>query len=212
MEVLDDVEWDAVRRHYDERVVVHQRLLRLAEGKLVKPFFRLALGIDDPAGNYSAAEWSIGPKVAASNARPEERIFELAGKFRALASGRTVPALVRQADLRHVAIGVGSELSCMVNPRACWVANTRTIWTHLVWEHKGSIATVDEALALYRDGETEGAMAYKIWETIHGLLENSMRRIAAEGAERARQARVEPGAIEYLWADAVANYLYAAHH
>jgi len=41
----------------------------------------------------------------------------------------------------------------MVNPPVCWVANTRTIWTHLVIKHADSIAKADEELKLYREAD-----------------------------------------------------------
>jgi hypothetical protein len=54
-------------------------------------------------------------------------------------------------------------------------------------------------------------MAYQIWAEIHRELATSMTRIAEEGERLAKRAAVEPGTIKYLWADAIANALYALH-
>ncbi len=212
MSVFDEIDWDEVRQHYDERVETHERLLKLHDGGLRKEFFRLALGIERSSGNYSAAEHAIGPRVAAENPKHEERVFNLATELRAVTNGRTVPRTVRAAGLRYVAVGVGSELSCMVNPQVCWVANTRTIWTHLVVKHADNVALADEELDLYRDGDASSEMAYAKWAAIHRELDTAMTRIADLGTTKASAADVEPGDIKYLWADAIANYLYAAHH
>lgn len=212
MSVFDEIHWEEVRQHYDERVETHERLLQLHDGNLRKEFFRLALGIERNAGNYSAAEHGIGPRIGAENSNYEERVFKLATELRGLSNGRSVPKAIRDAGLRYLAVGVGSELSCMVNPMVCWVANTRTIWTHLVVKHADNVAVADEALKLYRDGDASSEMAYKIWTAIHRELDTAMTRIADLGTARARNADVEPGDIKYLWADAIANYLYVAHH
>jgi hypothetical protein len=212
MAVLDTVDWQAVRDHYDERVETHERLVQLHEDELVEPFFRLAMGIESNSGNYSAAEHSIGPRVARENSNAYQRVYDLAAQLQALTHGRGVPAIVRAAGIRYLAVGVGSELSCMVNPEVCWVANTRTIWTHLVVKHGGNFGRADEELRLYRDGEASSEMAYQVWAHIHRDLNKAMNTIADDGADLAEQDGVDPGDIKYIWADAIANFLYAEHH
>jgi hypothetical protein len=100
----------------------------------------------------------------------------------------------------------------MLNPQVCWVANTRTIWTHLVIKHADNFAVANEALGLYRDAEATSEMAYQAWVAVHAELAASMTRIAEEGERLASAARVRPGAVRYLWADAIANALYELHH
>jgi uncharacterized protein (DUF924 family) len=100
----------------------------------------------------------------------------------------------------------------MVNPNVCWVANTRTIWTHLVIKHADNFATADEELNLYRSQDDTSEMAYRVWAEIHRELAASMTRIAEEGERLARAASVLPGSIKYLWADAIANALYASYY
>lgn len=51
-----------------------------------------------------------------------------------------------------------------------------------------------------------------MWAHIHQELVASMTRIAEEGERLAKRAKVAPGEIKYLWADAIANALYDDHH
>ena len=100
----------------------------------------------------------------------------------------------------------------MVNPKTCWVANTRSIWTHLVIKHADNVAKADEELKLYRNADPSSEMAYAIWAEIHRLLETSMTRVAEEGVRVATKKGVKPGEITFLWADAIASALYGEHH
>lgn len=99
-------------------------------------------------------------------------------------------------------------MSCVLNPTVCWVANSRTIWTHLVFKHGGDISKANEELELYHDDDATSEMAYQKWAAIHRELAKSMSKIAEEGASLARLASVKPGNVKYLWADAIANALY----
>ena len=212
MSALDNLNWSSIRVHYDERVDIHDQLLDLHRGGNIRQFARLALGISNVAGNYSADEHKLGPQVLSGNLNPEKRVFDLGGRFIQLTTARTVSQLIRDAGLRYLQIGVGSEMSCMVNPNVCWVANTRTIWTHLVIKHADDFDKANEELRLYRDADTSSEMAYQIWTHIHRELATSMTRIADEGVRLARSARVTPGPIKYIWADAIANRMYADYH
>jgi hypothetical protein len=91
-------------------------LLALHKDNQASSFAQLLLGISDPTGNYSAHEHGIGPRVLADNLNSEKRIFSLGTEFLALQKARIVPALIRQAHLTNLGIGVGSEASCMLNP------------------------------------------------------------------------------------------------
>lgn len=211
MSLLRSLNWTDVRRHYDERVAVHAEVLELhAKGRLSE-FAVLLLGIRNPAGNYSADEHALGPRILADNSKPEERVFNLGREFIDAKKAREVPALIRNARLTHLGISVGSEASCMVNPKVCWVANTRTLWAHLVVKHNDDVKKADEELRLYRDGDETSEMAYAKWSDIHTTLEVALTRIAEDGAKQAGLASVEPGAVVFLWADAIAAFVYAAH-
>src|SRR6266851_1076495 len=139
--LLESLNWSDVRRHYDERVAVHEELLQLHTTSDVYKFSALMLGISKAAANYSADEHAIGPRVLAENINAEVRLFDLATCFIALRTARSVPDLIRGAKLARLGIGVGSEASCMLNPKICWVANTRTLWAHLVVKHNVNVKT-----------------------------------------------------------------------
>jgi hypothetical protein len=212
MSALDTITWEHVRSHYDERVRIHRELLALRADRNIRQFTRLLLGISDPAGNYSADEHALGPKILAKNVNAEKRVAELGEKFIALKKAHETPQLIRGAQLRYLQIGVGSEASHMLNPEVCWVANTRTIWTHLVIKHADNFARANEELKLYRNADVTSEMAYQLWAHIHQELAASMTRIAEEGERLAKCATIKPGEIKYLWADAIANALYDQHH
>lgn len=212
MALFDSLDWPAVRQHYDNRVRVHRDLIKLHRQESASSFAGLALGISDEAGNYSAVEHGLGPKILATNLNAEKQVFDLAGKFLPLRTARSVPDLIRNANMKNLQIGVGSEISCMVNPTVCWVANTRTIWTHLVIKHADDVAKADEELKLYREADPTSEMAYQMWSAIHAELDVALTRIAEVGKQRATAAKVTAGDIAYLWADAIAAYLYEIHH
>jgi hypothetical protein len=212
MSALDAITWPNVRTHYDERVRIHGELLALRAKGNARQFANLLLGVSNAAGNYSAEEHALGPKILTENVNAERRVGDLAEEFIALKAAREVPRLIRGAQLRYLQIGVGSEASCMLNPEVCWVANTRTIWTHLVIKHADDFAKANEELQLYRNADVTSEMAYQMWSHIHQELAASMTRIAEEGERLARRAKISPGEIKYLWADAIANALYDDHH
>lgn len=205
------LDWDAVRAGYDARAACHRRLIKLHRANRPQAFVQVALGIADAVGNFSASQYALGPKILASNTRAPERVQELAGQFGQLESAQRVPPLVRGAALSYLGISVGSELSCMMNPQVCWIANVRTIWTHLLVKHDDSIDTANEALQYYR-AEDSGEMAYKIWRDIHRELDTAMTRIGDRAEHLAQRAGIEPGPLKYLWADSVADAMYATYH
>jgi hypothetical protein len=100
----------------------------------------------------------------------------------------------------------------MLNPRVCWVANARTIWTQLVIKHADNFEEADMELRLYRDEDSTSEMAYAAWTDLHSELATSMTRIAKEGDLLAREAGIAAGSLTYLWADCIANALYAGYY
>jgi len=214
MAILDVLDWAAVRQHYDDRVNVSKRLKKFLEQNSVVPFANLAVGNSDPDANYSAAEHHLGPKILypPHNPNAEQRVLDLAGQFSNLKDARAVPDLIMQAHLNYLKIGVGSEISCMVNPEVCWVANTRTIWTHLVIKHNDNVKIADEHLKLYRESDVTSEMDYQMWAAIHAELRVALTRIAEDGQAKAQKKKVPPGSITYIWADAIASALYGEYH
>jgi hypothetical protein len=88
---LVNLDWSAIRQHYNARESVHRRLLLLHQGRLQSQFTDLALGITDPYGNHSASEHGIGAKVLATNTGAASRVFDLASKFMSVSDGLGVP-------------------------------------------------------------------------------------------------------------------------
>ncbi|MFQ5754334.1 MAG: hypothetical protein ACE5HI_20315 [bacterium] len=175
MSALDSLDWSAVRQQYDVRDHTHRQLMAYHKKRSVKAFVELLLGISDPSGNYNAAEHGIGPRVLAENINAESRVFELAEKFTAVKTAHEVPSIIRGAGLRYLQIGVGSEASCMINPQICWIANSRTIWTHLVIKHADDFGKADEELQLYREADVTSEMAYLMWKVIHSELAGTIK-------------------------------------
>jgi hypothetical protein len=212
MSILRDVNWHEVKYRYAQRKITHEMLLELHELKSLKDFSELLLGISGAYGSYSAREHKRGHLILGSNPRAFERVYDLATDLISLADGHSVPALVKATRLRYLNIAVGSEASCMLNPKHLWVTNIRTIWAHLVIKHDGDFDRANEELKLYRDGDNTSDKAYRNWEAIHQILCQSMTDIALDGARFAKAAGVSPGNFEFLWADAISSWVYDNHH
>ena len=212
MSAIANLDWEEVRKHYDLRCSTHKQLLQLMKQGKRSEFVDLLLGISDPNGNYSAVEHGLGPYILGENANAVNRVWDLARLFRSVKTAHEVPKLIRQAGLEYLQIGVGSEASCMLNPRVCRVANARTIWTHLVIKHTDDFEKADMELRLYRDDDSTSEMAYAIWTELHSELATSMTWTAKEGEQLAREAGVAAGSLTYLWADCIADALYAGYY
>lgn len=212
MSVFSKFDWRKTRAHYDLREHTHSRLRELLKNGDWKGFTELALGVIEPSGNYSAAEHGIGPKILVENLNVERRVSDLALKFTAVKNAHEVPELIKVASIKYLRIGIGSEMSCMINPHHCYVANVRTIWTHLVYKHDDNFGKANEELRLYRESDVASEMAYEMWRELHAELAGTITRVAEQGERLARLAGVEPGGIRYLWADAMATQLYDEYH
>jgi hypothetical protein len=123
MSVFDSLDWSDVRQHYGYQMGVHRGLIEFHQRKSVADFANLALGITDAFGNCSANQHGLGPKILETNRNAARQVFDLAGRFLALKNASRVPELIRNANVSNLQIGVGSEISCMVNPKVCWVVN-----------------------------------------------------------------------------------------
>src|SRR5207249_225702 len=69
---LNDLNMSEVRDHYLMREQLHGRLRELFEAGNVREYTRLALGMTDPAGNYSASEHVIGPRILAATGAEQD--------------------------------------------------------------------------------------------------------------------------------------------
>lgn len=210
MSLLSELDWEAVRDHYNLRFETHEDLRLRHKRSQFDDFARLALGIEDAAGNYSAAEHGLGPKILAENDDAEEAVHRLASALLDAPRATAVPGAIKAARIRYLSIGVGSELSCMMAPERFWVSNARTIWTHLVFKHDEDYRKANEELKLYREADATSEMAYQIWAAIHREVGPAMVRLAERTAPMARAEGIEPGPLPYLWSDSVAAFLYNA--
>jgi hypothetical protein len=201
---LAALDWDRVHVCFDIRVAASESLLDALDGADAVAFARMALAMDgDPSPNYSADDHKLGPKVFASNREPARRLKALANQFVALTAGRTIPDLVRAADLTFCKVGVASEMSCLVNPARLWVCNARTLWTSLLVKH-GVVSTANEELKLYRESNSESEMYWPVWKDLHKGLERVQRRLIEESAAHT----IRPEDADFLWADAICNVAY----
>jgi hypothetical protein len=207
-----DLDWREVRRHYLARRDVHKTLLALRTQTPFRPrpYLNLMLGIGEKNihGNYSARDHSLGPQILNSVLDPVN-LVRLSDELRNVKNPMLVPQIIHSARIKYLKIGVGSEMSCMLNPSVCWVSNVRTIWCHLLSKHGGCIATANEALKLYRANDERSEMAYLRWKAIHEELGGSMEVLSGFGADCAEKKGITPGKTKYIWADAVANAIYA---
>ena len=210
MSILEELDWAGIKAHYRNRVKEAKNLRDLFQAKNVSGFADLALGMTTPTGNYSASEHGLGPKVLGSNPNAKVRIYSLAGKFIQLKDASTVPKLIREENLKYLRIGVGSELSCMMNPAVCWACNKRTIWLYLA--RTQGVRKANEALQLFNEHD-DSPMAYESWQdAYHPELGPELRQVAEEGAEAATSRGVVPGDVLYLWADAIASDAFDFYH
>ena len=212
MSILSNLDWNAIRDHYDQRVDVHlemERLYKTAK-KSKSQFADLALGISDPAGNYSADRYKFGPAILEANKYmgSYQAVYNLAGKFIPVTdAAKEVPALIRKANLKYLAISVGSEIACMMNPRNCWVGNARTVFAYIGWDQ--GLDKAVEAHDLFANRGPGSEADYSLWEEYYPFLGKALSEIAAEGARLARQENALPGdIIPFLWADAIASAAY----
>jgi hypothetical protein len=198
-----------VKQHYMERCEIHKELVRTLDTD-GDSFTNLALGISNPAGNYSAAEHALGIRILKENG--SRSILSLARELNNCHSPKKIPEIISAHKLKYLKISVGSEMSMMLSPDKFWVANVRTVWSHLLIKHGDDYKIANEALSLYRDseGDRSSEMEYKIWSEIHPLLEVSLCRLNDLGNNEAQRQNVKPGQRKYLWADAIANALYAS--
>ena len=212
MSPFESLEWDKIVEQFLERQAVSKQLIGLLEDGSAEKFAELAVGLNDPTGNYSANQHGLGWPILEQNRNSQAQITNLAAQFRKLKSGYTVPTLIKSAQILFLGISVGSEISCMINPANCWVTNTRTTWAHLVIEYNDNITKANEALMLYRTSDANSKMAYDIWADTHARLETSMTGLYEMGQSKSMAAEIDMSSAKYLWADAISNNLYDRHH
>jgi hypothetical protein len=206
MTELSFLDMNDVRAHYQRRSAVSKKLTRLLKSSNAKPFADLALGISDVDGNYSAAEHGLGPQILAT--RPATAVLELGKRLAVCDEPKQMVDTIYGAKIPNLKISVGSEIAMMVRPETFWVANTRSIWAHLLVKHSFNYARANEELRLYRDPERTSEMDYRLWKAIYLDMEKNLIRLGEIGAAEAIAQKVTKGRGRNIWLDAIANAIY----
>lgn len=204
--MLSHLSMYAAQQHYFQRKQAHESLLQFFVKEEIAKYANLALGINDPSGNYSAAEHHLGARILNENS--PNSVFKLARSLYGCNSALDIPKTIRAHSLKYLKISIGSEMAMMLRPDIFWVANVRTVWAHLLIKHGDNYKLANEELQLYRDADATSEMEYRKWEEIYNLLEISLVRLHDLGIKEALRQKIAYGDLKYLWADAVANALY----
>lgn len=201
---LDKLDWDDVESCYEDRWQAHICLLDELKGGPTLGFAQLALGMRDPAANYSADEHSLGPKILASNGpKATKRVWDLAVALRDCVDPRLVPKVIQAAGLAYCRVGVGSELSCLMQPDTLWVCNVRTLWTQIIMR-PSTIQKAEEELQLYREQDSSSEIYWPTWGRLHRGLGRSMMDLI----DASIRFTSIPEKGQFLWADAICNVAY----
>ena len=115
---------------------------------------------------------------------------------------------IYSARIPNLKISVGSEIAMMVRPETFWVANTRSIWAHLLVKHSFDYVKANEELRLYRDPERSSEMDYRLWKSIYIVMEKDLIRLGQLGETEAIAQKVKRGEDRNIWFDAIANAIY----
>lgn len=207
--LLSSLKMRDIRKNYFDRKKVGKEMKRLLAYGTAVQFVELALGISNASGNYSAAEHDLGPKILSQRSPAAIKNLALS-----LVQSNTATAMldaIYQANIPWLKVGVGSEMAMLLKPQEFWVANTRTVWAHLLLKHKFVLARANEELQLYRSGDQNSEMAYKIWKEIYLELGSSVVGLTAQGNIEAAAQNVKPGNRQNLWFDSIATSLYEEH-
>jgi hypothetical protein len=204
--MLDNLDFSAIRDHYNTREETHVRLLQLFTDRNINDYLQLALGVSDATGNYSAAEYNLGPLILSNNTT--NSIFGLAQDLFSCEKITHVPNIIHARNLNYLKISVGSEIGTMLRPDEIWIGNRRTIWSHLIIKHNWNSRIANEELELYRDDDRNAEMNYRVWRDIYLSLDASLEELLLNANEEARIQNIQPGRRKYLWADAIASELY----
>jgi len=204
--IIAELDMADVREHYLLREGTHNTLRQLFDAGRVDEYVNLALGITNPAGNFSAAEHGLGPRILDENSHQD--VFALATEIELCPNTHHLPDLIYRHRLPFLKISVGSEIAMMLKPNVNWVGNVRTIWSHLLIKHNGKRSKANQELKLYKDGERDSEMEYVIWRDIYLALEPNILTVGRLASEAAAAQNATPGALRFMWPDAVASFLF----
>lgn len=195
-----------VHSHYLRRISFGKKLRAFLRDNVVGSYVPLSLGISTPEGNYSASDHGLGPKILSG--RPPASVFSLAISLSSCRTATGMLDAVYSAAIPYLKVSVGSEMAMLLQPASFWVANTRTVWAHLLLKHDFDYKTADEALYLYRVDDQNSEMSYKVWKAIYHEMGSSVVALTALGTKEAERQNASAGKKQNLWFDAIANALY----
>lgn len=204
--LVSQLNMQTVCDHYIERSQTHRELRQHFEDGSVEEYVNLALGISNPAGNYSASEHRHGGRILHSN--NSEDVFDLATEIVGCPSPSHLPKLIYNQGLSYLKISIGTEMAMMLKPETHWVGNKRTIWCHLLIKHHGNRSRANEELIAYYDRDRDSEMDYEIWRYIYLAMEPNMKNLGEIATTVATNQGYVPGELQYLWPDAVATFLF----
>lgn len=193
---------------YYYREEVHKNLVGFLENKEKYKYVKLALGISDCHGNYSASqhEYNLGPKILDNNSI--DNVFNLAEKLYFCNESNNISKIIKRHNLPFLKISIGSEMAMMLKPNDFWVVNVRSTWAHLLLKNNFNYNIANEELKLYRDQDRGSEMDYRIWEDIYPSIGESLQKLGEMGKLEADRQGVKSGQFRYLWGDTIANALY----
>jgi hypothetical protein len=204
---LDHLDMEKIRGHYESRLEISERLKQFHNQQEFKSFAELTLGItSDGQGNYSARDHALGPQIL-SNTSPKD-IYILASDLIDLDDPREMLRTIYDRNIPYLKVSVGSEIAMMMKPQTFWVANTRSVWAHLLVKHNFNYRIANEELSLYRDDEEESEMHYRKWREICLVMKQTLVELGKRGDKQASKQRMQVGKIRNIWHDAIANALY----
>ncbi len=204
--MIDKLNFIEVKQHYNQREEMHEQLRQDFQVGNINSYVENALGILDGRGNYSASEHGLGSLILSETS--SSRVFQLAKDLDGCIKTSHIPTIIYKSNISYLKISVGSEMAMMLRPNDFWVGNVRTIWAHLLVKHDWKKLKANEELNLYKDNDRTSEMEYRVWRDLYLSAETNLSKIAELGTETAKKQKISHGKFKFLWADAIASYLY----
>lgn len=194
----DCFSWDVARRSVAARIRAH-----LKRGDAER-FASLALGQEDPNGNWSATSRGEGSRALAAS--PPKRILEL-GRRLSECDPADVPRVIREEAVPHVGLAIGSEIACCLRPRECWVYNRRTRFARFLVDLEGRWNEAEELFGVAEASRMEAGDP-EVERVLYQETGLALRRLGEAAAEIAAREGLAPDDLDFLWADSVAAVVY----
>ncbi|PKB71640.1 MAG: hypothetical protein BZY87_04565 [SAR202 cluster bacterium Io17-Chloro-G6] len=211
--LISSLSFEEIWRHFSLRIEAHQELTQDLATDRVQDYVDKALGIAAPHGNYSAAEHGLGPQILGNlnNNRIYERIFKFAWDINGITDPLQIPKFIEDANIHSLGISVGSEIAMMLKPHQNWVTNVRTNYADLLMKHSGDVNKANMELSLYRESMRDSEIDYGLWGSNYPKLKVSLTELARLGNKASVSQGLNSSNVTFLWADAIANSLYAKY-